>query len=291
MKSCISPRRFFLAGSKKPKAQSGDKECKNDHPSGETLFTPQPRSPGLTSSRSMPIIRKSSLSKPSFPRRKSNAFVKWADECAGETQDESSQPQLAQRPKRAPNSLLSASDSSTLSAVNSTDSNHTAPSDTSCTSVPTAESGNAPPLPPQAMEPSLPVESAFETYMRYLEQGVIYGDHCSALPIPLTCLLGVPCPPRLARRLHLHRWSLATIFALLGANVAGVVVLLIRAFDDVWAAIDGFSGMKLTRLGLVAILTAIVFVLWVVTVFWTQVEWAHGRRSSTLLFSHRLLFV
>ncbi|THH03368.1 hypothetical protein EW145_g6310 [Phellinidium pouzarii] len=139
-------------------------------------------------------------------------------------------------------------------------------------------------------EPILSGCVANETCDNVLESGMVPNGFCHSTLLPNTSVLAIPCPPRISRRLYLRRWTLAMIF--LGASScflgeAAILLTLLAHYSSVLSVQGTFRVFASSWITTGATCSAIFFVL----CFWTQVEWAYGKRPTAILFPKRLLFV
>ncbi|KAI5114843.1 hypothetical protein M0805_006984, partial [Coniferiporia weirii] len=121
-----------------------------------------------------------------------------------------------------------------------------------------------------------------------LAQGVVPHDACQPGALPGISVLAFPCPARLTRRQHRRRWTYAMVLLCAAFGFLGEAVVTMRFlvhYPEIVRIEGAARVLACSSLNATATCCAIFFAL----CFWTQIEWAYGRRSSAILFSKRLL--
>lgn len=154
-----------------------------------------------------------------------------------------------------------------------------------------------------------PYVSRADKYTAALSRGVVYGDFCTPLYIPLTCLLGFPCPASLTRRMYNDRWRWTCVFALglvsfvfialsLAGDILGQLAIgdspvrnaILNFLSDICGSLRSTTATS-SKLRIAVIVCVLTFVNFLCFVFSTQLDWAYQRRMTAVLFPFRLLFV
>lgn len=109
---------------------------------------------------------------------------------------------------------------------------------------------------------------------------------CEPFELPYTSLLALPCPPDRVRQQAFRRWMVLTLLFLAGLASLYETGIVLRTLYRL------LSG-DITSAHLLTIITAggAFFLTYIILAFWTQVEWANGKRSTAILFPRGFLLV
>lgn len=123
-----------------------------------------------------------------------------------------------------------------------------------------------------------------------LERGQVPVGYLDYSPIPGSCILAFPCPKTVRERVRKNRSSRITRYLTLLTIIAFEFLSLYRILDN-FQFVRGTFGIFYVVCASLALLFATCCALLMLLSYWTQIEWAHGNRSSALLFPKNQIMV
>lgn len=138
-------------------------------------------------------------------------------------------------------------------------------------------------------DPFIPEKFDFtilELFNEALASGTNLDSFCEPIELPYTNMLALPCPPHRIHKQGFWRRMAFTSFLLAGVTSLYESGMLLRAIYNLLCG--NISSAPLLTL----IVAGGTFVLtYILLVFWTQMEWANGKRSTAILFPKGVLLV